>query len=211
MEWNTACPGHWMMDLAGTSFGLKRNDLVTTVAQAAPFSNNDRDVWRRKLSAADEYARAPLYTLKSDDASEPGAVQPAVTYLEVMQGGELGISSFRIPGFVTTNGTLHVFAEGREHSCGDRSPHSLVYRRSTNQGKSFERLRRIVDPPKIWGPEEGGPHGGAVMDPCPVYDAATDTLHVFFSYNPAHYMRYAYNHTGHLPWLPQATEMWAVK
>ena len=42
LEWNTPCPGHWMMDLAGTSFGLNRSYTVTTKAPS--------DVWQRKLS-----------------------------------------------------------------------------------------------------------------------------------------------------------------
>ena len=143
-------------------------------------------------------------------AALPLASAGAVRYTEVLSGGELGISSFRIPGFVTTNGTMHVFAEGREHSCADRSPHSLVYTRSTDEGLTFSPPRRIVDPPAVWGAAEGGPAGGAVMDPTPVYDAATDTIWVLFSYDPAQYMRYAHAHGGHLPNLAQATELWAV-
>ena len=131
------------------------------------------------------------------------AVAADVRYTEVMAAGEGGVYGFRIPGFLTTNRSLHVFAEARQYSCSDTSMHSMVYKRSTDGGASFSELRTVVDPPKVWGPQEGGHKGGAVYDPTPVYDEATKTIWVLFSYCPSRYMA--------RPAVPWAFEMWAIK
>ena len=43
----------------------------------------------------------------------------------------------------------------------------------------------MVDPAAVWGQHEGGPHGAAVFDPTPVFDAVTGTVHIVFSYTPS--------------------------
>ena len=54
----------------------------------------------------------------------------------------------------------------------------------------------------MWGKQEGGPKGGAVYDPTPVFDAATGDIHVVFSYCPSRYMS--------RPPISQAFELWEV-
>lgn len=117
--------------------------------------------------------------------------QAHVELREVFRAGEpnshgFAVNSYRIPGFVATdNGTLVVLAEARKYSCGDKTPHDLVAKRSTDGGITWGPIQMVVEPGAVWGPAEGGPNGGAVYDPTPVL-AADNTIRVIFSYVPTH-------------------------
>ena len=96
--------------------------------------------------------------------------------------------SYRIPGFLSVgNGTLLVVAEARRYSCSDETPHDLVAKRSTDGGKTWGSSIMVVEPGVVWGPQEGGVHGGATYDPVPVLDR-NGVVHLIFSYCPARYM-----------------------
>jgi hypothetical protein len=62
-------------------------------------------------------------------------------------------------------------------------------------------MQMVVEPGRVWGPTEGGVHGGAIYDPTPVLDSK-GVVHVIFSYVPARYMS--------RPPIPQAFELWEV-
>lgn len=111
------------------------------------------------------------------------------------------VNSYRIPGFIATNGTLIVLAEARLYSCGDKTPHDLVAKRSTDNGNTWGPMMTVVNPAKVWGSHEGGVHGGAVYDPTPVA-LNNGTVRVIFSYCPSRYMT--------RPPIPQAFELWEV-
>ena len=150
-------------------------------------------------------AAGPLAWLAALGAAPRGEESTSgVRYTEVMAAGEGGVFGYRIPGFVATNRSLHVFAEARQHThtlgvCSDEGPHRMAYKRSTDRGRTFTPVRIVVDPKQVWGPQEAA---GAVYDPTPVYDAVTGTLWVLFSYCPARYMS--------RPQVPWAFEMWAI-
>ena len=70
-----------------------------------------------------------------------------VTYSQVFSRGEGGCSAFRIPGIVSLNGTVHIFAECRKYDCADfNGQHNVAYKRSTDGGTSFSELSILLDP-----------------------------------------------------------------
>ncbi len=84
----------------------------------------------------------------------------------VFRAGEHGVQSMRIPGMVTSaRGTLLAFCEARDG--GDRTPTDLVLKRSQDGGRTWGPLQLVV---KARGLD-------AVMNPCPVVDASTGTIH----------------------------------
>jgi sialidase-1 len=53
----------------------------------------------------------------------------------------------KIPSLIeTAQGTLLAFAEARTPDCGDFSRTDLVYKRSTDGGKSWSEINRLVAP-----------------------------------------------------------------
>ena len=91
----------------------------------------------------------------------------------VFHAGEHGVSSMRIPGMVTsTEGTLLAFCEARDG--GDRTPTDLVLKRSEDGGRTWGPLQLVV---KARGLD-------AIMNPCPVVDASTGTVHCFSNIFP---------------------------
>lgn len=135
-------------------------------------------------------------------------VAPApVATADIFTAGEknekgFAVFGFRIPGFVAAKNTLVVLAEARKYSCSDAGAHDLVAKRSTDQGKSWSALQTVVDPAAVWGAQEGGPKGGAVYDPTPVFDEASGKIHVVFSFVPSRYMS--------RPPISQAFQLWEV-
>ncbi len=82
-----------------------------------------------------------------------------------------GYAGFRIPGLIDLgDGVLLAFAEGRVKNLSDYGDIDVVYRRSTDDGKT-------------WGPftvlEDQG--GSRIGNPTPLYDPRTSQLHVLFS------------------------------
>jgi sialidase-1 len=71
-------------------------------------------------------------------------------HLVLFAGGERSMEgvkyqSFRIPSLVRTpNGTLVAFAEGRVHHSADHGDIDLVYKRSSDGGRTWSALRSVV-------------------------------------------------------------------
>ena len=69
-----------------------------------------------------------------------------------------GYHSFRIPALIKTKSVLLAFAEGRKNSTSDFGDIDLVYRRSLDNGKSWEPLQLLYNLDTM-----------AVQNPSPVY------------------------------------------
>ena len=94
--------------------------------------------------------------------------------VDVFTAGHDGYHTFRIPAIVTTSdGTLIAFAEARKENRSDPGGGDidLVYRRSTDRGKTWSPLRVLDDPGEGWG----------ASNPTPVADR--DSGRVWILYN----------------------------
>ena len=69
-----------------------------------------------------------------------------------------GYFSYRIPTVIKSKRAVLVFAEGRKNSTSDFGNIDLVYRRSTNNGKSWENIQILYDKDDL-----------AVQNPVPLY------------------------------------------
>ena len=126
-----------------------------------------------------------------------GVHKTSVMYQGSKSTSNVTYNGFMCPGFVSVSGHLLSFAEGRVWSCADFGHHDLVFRRSVDDGKTWEPLRTIFDPNTLPGCNQteaclpysnncqtgkgkvcGG--GCAVWDPTPVVDHTTQEVHVFF-------------------------------
>ncbi|NYI70805.1 sialidase-1 [Naumannella cuiyingiana] len=83
--------------------------------------------------------------------------------------------SFRIPSIATTtDGSLLAFAEGRATGNGDFGNINLVYKRSTDNGKTWSKLQEVVGSGEgVWG------------NPTPVVDQDTGRIWMFMNHQPA--------------------------
>src|SRR5690606_29074006 len=64
----------------------------------------------------------------------------------VFVAGEDGYESYRIPAIINApNGDLLAFCEGRVHHAGDFGDIDIVLKRSTDQGKTWGSLQKVVD------------------------------------------------------------------
>ncbi len=71
---------------------------------------------------------------------------PALAQTIVYRSGTEGYASFRIPAIIRApNGDLLAFCEGRVRHAGDFGNIDLVLKHSSDQGKTWSALRRIVD------------------------------------------------------------------
>mmetsp|Transcript_235 Transcript_235/g.535 ORF Transcript_235/g.535 Transcript_235/m.535 type:complete len:675 (+) Transcript_235:214-2238(+) len=63
--------------------------------------------------------------------------------------GTEGYSCFKIPAVLhTSNGTWIAFSEARKPDCSDYAETDMVYKRSTDGGKTWGPLQLLVDPPE---------------------------------------------------------------
>lgn len=87
-----------------------------------------------------------------------------------------GIACYRIPSIVTApNGDLITAIDERVPSCADLRDNkniNLVIRRSTDNGKSWTPIQRVVDYPR----------GQSASDPSMIVDRVTNTIFMFFNY-----------------------------
>ncbi|MCS7020909.1 MAG: glycoside hydrolase [Gemmataceae bacterium] len=91
----------------------------------------------------------------------------------LFDAGKEGYHTFRIPSLlVTSRGTLLAFCEGRKHGEGDSGDIDLVYKRSTDGGKTWSPLHVLWDD----GPNTCG-------NPCPVVDARNGTIWLLMTHN----------------------------
>ncbi|MRI00917.1 hypothetical protein GH721_10300 [Kriegella sp. EG-1] len=72
--------------------------------------------------------------------------------------GMNGYYAFRIPTIIKTKNTLIAFAEGRKNSTSDFGDIDIVYRRSTNKGKTWQAMQVLYDLDTM-----------AVQNPVPIY------------------------------------------
>ena len=98
-----------------------------------------------------------LLVLLTLPALLPGADLPGdglFEQVDVFTAGHDGYHTFRIPAIVTSaDGTLIAFAEARKENRSDPGGGDidLVYRRSTDNGKTWSPLRVLDDPGEGWG------------------------------------------------------------
>lgn len=93
--------------------------------------------------------------------------------ITLFKSGEKGYQNYRIPAIIKTKtGTLLAFCEGRVKP-GDAGDIDLLYRRSTDNGKTWSEQKMI------WN--DGGNTCG---NPCPVVDEQTGTIWLLMTRNP---------------------------
>ena len=81
--------------------------------------------------------------------------EPMLSHVDVLTSGKEGYHTFRIPCLVTApDGSLLAFAEARKYNASDpgsnKNDIDLVMKRSTNDGKTWSKLRVIDDPGERW-------------------------------------------------------------
>lgn len=93
--------------------------------------------------------------------------------VSVFTAGESGYSSYRIPSLIVTKkGSLLAFCEGRKDGAGDAGNIDIVFRRSTDKGKTWSGQKVIWD--------DGANTCG---NPCPVVDEETGTIWLLLTHN----------------------------
>lgn len=98
----------------------------------------------------------------------------AAETVTVFRGGDGGYGGIRIPALVTAkDGTVLAFAEGRE-TLRDQAGNDIVLRRSADGGKTWQPLQKLAD----FGKD-------SLNNPCPVVDAKTGRITLFFQRYPA--------------------------
>jgi sialidase-1 len=130
-------------------------------------------------SAANAVPPPAAATSVASAAAKPLQAQPqGHRHLVLFDGGERSMEgvkyqSFRIPSLVSTpNGALVAFAEGRVHNSADHGDIDLVYKRSTDGGRTWSRLRSVVRVGRgTWG------------NPTAVVDRRNGRIWLFMSWN----------------------------
>jgi sialidase-1 len=93
-----------------------------------------------------------------------GSDKPYYTHATLFQAGTKGYLAYRIPTIVKAkSGVLIVFCEARRHSLDDHGHIDIIYRRSLDNGRTWEPARLAVS-----GDES------SVGNPAPVADLRTD-------------------------------------
>lgn len=102
--------------------------------------------------------------------ADPPAEPPRLT---LFSAGADGYHTFRIPALlVTPRGTLLAFCEGRKHGRGDSGDIDVVYKRSSDGGRTWSQLQLLWDD----GPNTCG-------NPCIVAEARSGTLWLLMTHN----------------------------
>ena len=92
---------------------------------------------------------------------------------DLFTSGTHGYHTFRIPAVIATKkGTLLAFCEGRKNSRSDTGDIDLVYRRSTDGGKTWSKLQVLWNE----GPNTAG-------NPCPVVDTSNGRIWLPMTWN----------------------------
>ncbi len=81
-----------------------------------------------------------------------------------------GYYSYRIPTLIKSKRTVIAFAEGRKNSTSDFGDIDLVYRRSTNNGKTWEPIQILYDRDTL-----------AVQNPVPIYVKSENKIVLLFN------------------------------
>jgi sialidase-1 len=91
----------------------------------------------------------------------------------IYESGEQGYHTYRIPALVVTSkGTLLAFCEGRKTSRSDHGDIDLILRRSSDEGRTWDRQRIVY--------EEGGTEKITIGNPCAVVDKENGTVWLTF-------------------------------
>ena len=106
--------------------------------------------------------------------------QSPLEHVDVFRAGEGGYHTYRIPTIVTAaDGALIVFAEARKENRGDPGlgDIDLVFRRSTDRGKTWSAMRVLDDPGEKW----------SASNPTPLLDRTNKRLWIFYNrWEPGH-------------------------
>ncbi|MCL4785931.1 MAG: glycoside hydrolase [Verrucomicrobia bacterium] len=115
---------------------------------------------------AAESSPKPSSAIQGSNTTPPEQVR-------VFTSGQEGYHTFRIPATVVTpGGDMLAFAEGRKHSASDTGDIDLVFKRSSDGGRSWSELAVLWDD----GPNTCG-------NPCPVVDRRTGTIWLLLTWN----------------------------
>jgi sialidase-1 len=88
-------------------------------------------------------------------------------------GGRSTYHTYRIPSILRTGkGTLLAFCEGRKNSTGDTGDIDIVFRRSTDGGRTWSESVAIHDLRE-----------DVIGNPCPVFDRKTGAIHLLLTSN----------------------------
>ena len=117
--------------------------------------------------------------------------------IPVFVSGNDGYESYRIPAIISApNGDLLAFCEGRVHGAGDFGDIDIVLKRSTDQGKTWSSLHKVVDYDTL---QAGNP--APVVD---LLDPAYPEGRIFLFYNTGN------NHEGEVRKGLGLREVWFI-
>jgi sialidase-1 len=126
---------------------------------------------------------------------------PETDFIDLFPQRE-GIACFRIPSIVTApNRDLITAIDERVPSCADLQDNkniNLIIRRSTDNGKSWTPIERIID----------YPNGQSASDPSMIVDRVTNTIFMFFNYMDLehepqiYYLKYIKSQDNGKSWSP---------
>lgn len=109
------------------------------------------------------------------------SAEPLLTHVDVFTAGKDGYHIYRIPAIETApDGSLIAFAEARKHTIydpghGDQDI-DLVYKRSTDGGKTWSSMKMLEDPGELW----------SAANPATVVDRQNGRVWVFYIRSKPH-------------------------
>lgn len=135
------------------------------------------------------------------DAAVPSASDEDIQVVNVFEAETGGYAHYRVPAIaVSPAGTVMVMVEARVSTSGDWGHQDILMRRSTDQGKTWDEPRKIV---QLDGPpaENEAALAQGLAEPgvttynniVPIVDSEEDVMHFLFcsAYKRAYYMRTA--------------------
>jgi len=190
-EINAIRSGKWKLFVKRRKEKLEKPELYN-LSEDVGESKNVADTHPQivtRLQAAIDAARQDLgdgTEFAGSGTRQPGSVDNAktltrnpnneLTQTTVFQKGDDGYHTYRIPSLlVSQKGTLLAFCEGRKTGSGDHGNLDLVLKRSSDMGKSWEKMQIVF--------EEGGDKKITIGNPCPVVDQETGTIWMPFCKN----------------------------
>jgi len=128
------------------------------------------------LSGARHAVLLAILLVAAGICGNTSSAEGAIEQIDVFISGTEGYNTYRIPAIVRTrNGTLLAFCEGRKAGGGDAGDIDLMLRRSTDGGKTWEKMQIVH--------EAGGRAAVTIGNPCPVVDRETGTIWLPFCRN----------------------------
>lgn len=97
--------------------------------------------------------------------------------VDVFAAGDDGVNTYRIPSLLATpGGALLAFCEARKQSRDDATPTDLVFKRSTDGGRTWSPMRVLVE----------GPGNEAIMNPTAVVHRESGAVILFCNHVRGH-------------------------